>query len=687
MKPHYARVFFAALLVAALSSCAGFSPAVGSASSDSDDSDDSDTSNAASFQEAFQPPTPPRATSRLEPPFAVPRAPDVGFGRLTPQATTGVSELPSPESLATPGLSASAPVPRPPQEAALAVYIDRPQSQAAGHPGMSGPATATPEQDLRELPAPSLPTPTPEYTLPAPGLRLDAPQPDEAAVVALPPGIAPGGAASVAGSGSLQDNAGDSTEAEPAEPVTTDAAPEGEGVSPLDRLLARFADVIATASAAGERRSPGATQLRTGPDVSPTTVNNDAAPSLLPLGLGGLFRRDGAEAEAAIGEESPPADQRQSDEPTETVRDHTPLAAGGGRDEPAPVPGSGEVADQRLAVSAPSPSPSPSTEAGPAEQGESGRAVAAWEDGPQGIAALTNQEVEIELDGSGWVYIGESGGRRDLSFLDRSADNTKTAFRFRFTGPGDYALSFTRQDLTRGISDNISYPVAVTRPRGPAVVAGTTTIAGAESAASRDTRVPAAGSEADEPADDALVGAGQTGAPAAAGPSSVPDEDSAGLDGVGPTTGTSGGGMESDGIASPAAFVATNPGDPLERLEAALDRGDAQGAASLVDELGGADALSTETLLMAGTVFMDASLVARAIGAFESYRVQADGRMSFDELHFRLGALYESDSERRNMRTAKSHYETVVDDYPLSPYWEDAVARIEYLDRHFFHIR
>ncbi len=58
-----------------------------------------------------------------------------------------------------------------------------------------------------------------------------------------------------------------------------------------------------------------------------------------------------------------------------------------------------------------------------------------------------------------------------------------------------------------------------------------------------------------------------------------------------------------------------------------------------------------------------------------------------DEVLFRLARVYETQWEGRDLRAARELYQLVVDDHPLSRRREHARERIEYINRHFFHIR
>ncbi len=74
-----------------------------------------------------------------------------------------------------------------------------------------------------------------------------------------------------------------------------------------------------------------------------------------------------------------------------------------------------------------------------------------------------------------------------------------------------------------------------------------------------------------------------------------------------------------------------------------------------------------------------------AIGVYEA--LLDTGYTPYDRFLFRLAQLLEQQGQSRDLRRARSLYQELVDDYPLSNYWNRSNTRIEYLDRHFFLIR
>lgn len=60
-----------------------------------------------------------------------------------------------------------------------------------------------------------------------------------------------------------------------------------------------------------------------------------------------------------------------------------------------------------------------------------------------------------------------------------------------------------------------------------------------------------------------------------------------------------------------------------------------------------------------------------------------DGRQ-LDEVYYRLALIYEVDSPYRNLELSRDYYGLLYENFPESPYAEFAGERLDYLDRHFF---
>ena len=65
------------------------------------------------------------------------------------------------------------------------------------------------------------------------------------------------------------------------------------------------------------------------------------------------------------------------------------------------------------------------------------------------VRAMVGQFIEIPFRGTGWVYLGEFGSRRGVSYDSRRMDQEGMTFIFRADAEGTYSLRFNRHDFVR----------------------------------------------------------------------------------------------------------------------------------------------------------------------------------------------------------------------------------------------
>ncbi len=156
-----------------------------------------------------------------------------------------------------------------------------------------------------------------------------------------------------------------------------------------------------------------------------------------------------------------------------------------------PAPGSKPAAASVKPEEAPpakpeeAPAEAPAGEAPPPEAPPPSRVAEAYEGSP----------LELPFRGSGWVYLGETGGREGIQYESRKFDGFSAVFRFAAEKAGEYTLRFQRQDPVSGEPESLLVKVTVREPE-LAPSAGTT----AETAA-----VTPGASTPESPADAAAV--------------------------------------------------------------------------------------------------------------------------------------------------------------------------------------
>jgi len=78
-----------------------------------------------------------------------------------------------------------------------------------------------------------------------------------------------------------------------------------------------------------------------------------------------------------------------------------------------------------------------------------------------------------------------------------------------------------------------------------------------------------------------------------------------------------------------------------------------------------------------------------AVQLIEEYLLSEEGKETRekDRWYFTLAQMYEGEGEVKDMKKALFYYERVRDQFPFSPYWEEADYKSRYIRRNFFEIR
>jgi TolA-binding protein len=309
------------------------------------------------------------------------------------------------------------------------------------------------------------------------------------------------------------------------------------------------------------------------------------------------------------------------------------------------------------------------------------------------VRATVGQLVEIPFRGTGWVYLGELGARRGISYDSRRLDPEGQTFVFRAEAAGTYALKFYKQDFIRDyiLNDYVQVIVGeapetsatgwfnppldrgrVSAERWPSALeeaealersrAGTAADASggsvpeAGSAVPPADPVPATGSvpEAARPAETQPAGAG-TPPPARPG---ISDE------GIVP-------------VRPPAAAGQTEAAVP--GLMPVLPDSAAGTGPVLPDESPPGD------YLQKAREEFDAGRVAGALAVLDQFREQFPA--GSDEAWWLYGQFYEANSPSRDIRAALDYYRRLVREYPQSRRYNDARRRIAYLERYYINIQ
>jgi len=286
------------------------------------------------------------------------------------------------------------------------------------------------------------------------------------------------------------------------------------------------------------------------------------------------------------------------------------------------------------------------------------------------VRMIVGQMLEVPFRGTGWVYLGELGNRRGLSYDSRRLDTERgftlgQSFIFRAELTGTYILKFYRQDFIQDYIINDYVQVIVgeaddsARGRTGAIIDRGRVIA-----EPRWPSIPEAAestSETISPPPAAAMGA-STGTTVASGA----------------TTGAQAG--TSAETQRPEAVQAAETAGPAVSGSSQATTAPSHAAANPSPEV-----LSPDEYVRRAKQEFDSGRVEQALAIIEQMRQRYPS--GTDEAWWLLGQLYEANSPARDIRQSLECYRTLVNQYPLSNRVDDARRRIAYLERYYLNIR
>ena len=297
------------------------------------------------------------------------------------------------------------------------------------------------------------------------------------------------------------------------------------------------------------------------------------------------------------------------------------------------------------------------------------------------VRATAGQLVVVPFRGTGWVYLGEAGAQRGISYDSRRLDPEGQSFFFRTETPGEYALKFYRQDFIRDFILNDYVKVIVGDPpetagtawftppvdRGRVIAEPRWPTSLEEAQALRsDTqssrRAPTVSDTPSAPAPTAQVRQPPVQPPAQTLPASPP---------VPPPA------QPPRAQTPPAAPLAQTPPAPPP-MEPVPAEPPPESPAPILE-------LEPDEYLKKAKEEFDAGRVASAIAYLDRfcqyYPVESD------EVLWLYGQLYEANSPSRNILSALDCYRRLTREYPQSSRFDDARRRIAYLQRYYINIQ
>lgn len=256
------------------------------------------------------------------------------------------------------------------------------------------------------------------------------------------------------------------------------------------------------------------------------------------------------------------------------------------------------------------------------------------------VNAKMNQFIDIPYSGRKWIFLGETEATSPpvVRFVNRTFSGDDTLFSVRAKNPGKTVLHFYRQDALENtyIDDYVAVEVLDEKAVGTNEHVRAAEIAFGKSASAEDAADSGAG----------------------------------------------------NGHSSDAGKIA---GNFPSALQTAVAKVSAAGQAKSAQDVQSSNGISEKDSAESEQIYTAAQK------AFEEKRYQ-DSLTSLTEYEASAGEdsdkalilrarVYESDSDKRNIKAALEAYEKIVNFFPESVFWDEAKRRSTYLRRFYFDIR
>lgn len=282
---------------------------------------------------------------------------------------------------------------------------------------------------------------------------------------------------------------------------------------------------------------------------------------------------------------------------------------------------------------------------------------------------IKGQNIDFSYPGEGWVYLGEETSQKGLSYVKRKMEDGKTFFTFTAENEGNYVLNFSYFDVFSGdfIVDAVSVKVM---PNNDGVQKGSLVLEyqGKNGKKSVETQPKKTPNEVNVDADKVAIKAEELEKKDDAKPqqsSSIASESN--IEALKPTTsGNLGNNAEISGYKEPEVFVNVAKINP----ENAKNTVSTEDVKKIIDEA--SEAISNGNAKV-------------ALKRLDDYFAVASTNM--DEAYFLRGKAYELNTDQKNIKMALSAYKFLTKTFPNSPFWNEADARIRYIEKFFVKIK
>ena len=282
------------------------------------------------------------------------------------------------------------------------------------------------------------------------------------------------------------------------------------------------------------------------------------------------------------------------------------------------------------------------------------------------VRAQVGQYIEIPFRGSGWIYLGEFGSRRGVSYDSRHMDEDGMTFIFRADAEGTYSLRFNRHDFIRDYILNDYVRVIVEQP--PQITGSSWS-----NTQTRPDRVYASPRW-----------------PLATDPEGRVIQEQNTNQQTETTPAVQG---SDQGTSTNAAVSGGSPAGSASGIStaSALIPGTVEGAATAQPEsasggLAEAGVPQIEDWLKKAWEEYNAGRIRGALDALDQYIIIFPA--GSDEAYWLYGQSLEANNEAtRDIRLALDYYRRLIREYPQSSRYDEARQRIVYLERFYFNIQ
>lgn len=299
-----------------------------------------------------------------------------------------------------------------------------------------------------------------------------------------------------------------------------------------------------------------------------------------------------------------------------------------------------------------------------------------------------NRYLDVVYPGTGWIYLGETDGTRNLIFFGRKLGETDTSFTLRAVKTGHSLLHFYKNDVLTGkyiddylevtvtdtasdLSDHITAPsYADAVPPRPAAVG--TEEPSPETTDTSSSAVSSADSASSSPSAQTKT------SPSSVQPSDTAAQKSSSSEEEGPvktvvqtaeSSQSQNAQTSSDSVTQSAESTASSPAETVQQF-------------TLTDEQKNE---SADDLLKDAQAAYDAKEYEKADAFINLFFEKASSRI--DEGLYLQGQILEAKSSVRNIKNAIESYSILMKNWPESSLWDSARKRVIYLKRMYIDIR